>query len=125
MPILNKNIVHLVDNMFWNMGFKTQIQADKVISVIHIILIIRLCCYAYYTDYTDYINYFQVCVELGIADHIWLDKRKAIAQTVDALGDEFKPAMRAGWMSYISKVYPDGPADGGHVIGQEPLILDE
>ena len=63
-------------------------------------------------------------MELGIADHIWQDKPAAIAQTVDALGDEFKPAMRAGWMSYIRKVYPDGQADGGHTIGQEPLILD-
>ena len=64
-------------------------------------------------------------VSNSIADHIWLDKREAIAQTVDALGDEFKPAMRAGWMSYIRKVYPDGPADGGHAIGQDPLILDD
>ena len=36
-------------------------------------------------------------MELGIADHIWLDKRAAIAQTVDELGDEFKPAMLGGW----------------------------
>ena len=67
-------------------------------------------------------------VELGIEDHIWLDKREAIAQTVDALGDEFKPAMRrmrAGWMAYIRKAYPDGPAAGGLAIGQDPLILDD
>ena len=38
-------------------------------------------------------------MELGIADHIWLAKRAAIAQTVDELGDNFKPAMRAGWMA--------------------------
>ena len=38
--------------------------------------------YIYFTYYTDYINYFQVRMELGIADHIWLDKRAAIAQTV-------------------------------------------
>ena len=65
-------------------------------------------------------------VELGIADHIWLDKRAAVAQaveTVDALGDELKPAMHAGWMAYIRKVYRDGAADGGQAIGQEPLIL--
>jgi hypothetical protein len=64
-----------------------------------------------------------VRVELGIADHIWLDKRAAIAQTVDAFGVDLKPAMRAGWMAYIRKVYRDGAADGGHAIGQEPLIL--
>ena len=42
-------------------------------------------------------------MELGIADHIWQDKLAAIAQTVDVLGDVFKPAMRAGWMAYIRK----------------------
>ena len=63
-------------------------------------------------------------VELGIADHIWLDKHAAIAQTVDAFGVDLKPAMRAGWMAYyIRKVYRDGAADGGHAIGQGPLIL--
>ena len=49
-------------------------------------------------------------MELSIADHIWLDKRTAIAQTVDELGDNFKPAIRAGWMAYIRKAYPDGSA---------------
>ena len=65
-------------------------------------------------------------VELCIADHIWLDKHAAIAQTVDALCDEFKPAMRAGWMAYLPKAYPDRPAasDGGYAIGQEPLVLE-
>ena len=80
----------------------------------------------YYNYYTHYTNYFQVRVELGIADHIWLDKHAAIAQTVDAFGVDLKPAMRAGWMAYyIRKVYRDGAADGGHAIGQEPLILDD
>mmetsp|Transcript_42171 Transcript_42171/g.88152 ORF Transcript_42171/g.88152 Transcript_42171/m.88152 type:complete len:85 (-) Transcript_42171:234-488(-) len=27
--VLNKNIVHLIDDIFWNMGFKTETQADK------------------------------------------------------------------------------------------------
>ncbi len=29
--MLNKNIVYLVDDIFWNMGFKTETQANKVI----------------------------------------------------------------------------------------------
>ncbi len=40
--ILNKNIVHLIDDMFWYMGFKTESQAEKVILIIHFILIITL-----------------------------------------------------------------------------------
>ena len=78
----------------------------------------------YCTYYTDYINYFQVHMELGIADHIWLDKRAGIAQTVDELGDNFKPAMRAGWMAYIRKAYPDGSASGRIAVGQGQLVID-
>jgi hypothetical protein len=33
---------------------------------------------------------------------VWQDKRAAIAKTVDDLGDQFRPAMRAGWLAYIS-----------------------
>jgi len=38
--MLNKNIVHLIDDIFWNMGFKTETQADKVLQIISIIHII-------------------------------------------------------------------------------------
>ncbi len=46
--MLNKNIVHLIDKIFWNMGFKAETQADKVmlftliISIISKILIISI-----------------------------------------------------------------------------------
>ena len=49
--MLNKNIVHLIDDIFWHMGFKTETQAEKVILIIHflafetiitLILIIRI-----------------------------------------------------------------------------------
>jgi hypothetical protein len=33
----------------------------------------------------------QVLIDLGIADHVWQEKCAAIAVTVDALGDQFKP----------------------------------
>ena len=50
----------------------------------------------------------QVRMDLGIADHVWQDKRTAMAQSVDALSDQFKPAMCAGWMKYIRQIYPAG-----------------
>jgi hypothetical protein len=52
----------------------------------------------------------QVRVELGIADHVWQEKRAAIAATVDALGDRFKAELRAGWLAYIRETYPYGRA---------------
>ena len=42
MSILNKNIVHLIDDIFWNMPFKTDTQAEKVELVIYVILIISI-----------------------------------------------------------------------------------
>jgi hypothetical protein len=29
--------------------------------------------------------------------------------TIDGLGDQFKPELRAGWLAYIRETYPDGP----------------
>jgi hypothetical protein len=80
--------------------------------------------YINYIHYTDYVYYFQVCQDLGIADHVWQDKRTAIAQSVDALGDQFRPAMRSGWLSYIRRNYPEDAADGaGPAVGEEMLVL--
>ena len=40
--MLNKNIVHLIDDIFWNMGFRTETQADKVMHIIPIARIISI-----------------------------------------------------------------------------------
>jgi len=59
--------------------------------------------------------------DLVLADHVWQD---LIAQSVDNLGDQFRPAMRAGWLSYIRRAYPeDGAADAGPVVGEVILVV--
>ncbi len=35
--VLNKNIVHLIDEIFWNQGFKHETQAEMVIPIVRII----------------------------------------------------------------------------------------
>ena len=42
--VLNKNIVHLMDEIFWNLGFKHETHAETVILIIHIISIILIMC---------------------------------------------------------------------------------
>ncbi len=37
--LLNKKIVHVINDIFWNMGFKTETQAEKVMHIIAIISI--------------------------------------------------------------------------------------
>ncbi len=44
--VLNKNIVHLIDDIFWNCGFKTETQGEQV----------NYCNYWYYCTYFYYCN---------------------------------------------------------------------
>ncbi len=65
--------------------------------------------------------YFQVRQDLGIAaaDHVWQDKRTAIAQSVD-------PALRSRWLSYIHSAYPEDTTDGaGPPVGEDMLVLSD
>ncbi len=51
MNLMDKNIVHLIDDIFWKTGFKTETEAGKVI--IRIITIILLVLdYTYYKHYS-------------------------------------------------------------------------
>ena len=60
--------------------------------------------YIMYYTYITYTHYGQVHQDLGLEDHA------AIAKTVEDLGDQFRPAMRAGWLSYIRTTPPLLPA---------------
>jgi hypothetical protein len=120
--MLNKNIVHLIDDIFWNMGFKTETQADKVmpiisilsiisiISIISLILIIRIIC-----------RFIRILP--GLADHVWQDRRSLIAQSVDNLDDQFRPVMRAGWLSYIRRAYPEDNAADACLVVEEGILV--
>jgi hypothetical protein len=67
----------------------------------------------------------QVRVKLAIADHVLQEKRAAIAETVDALSDRFKPELRTGSLAYIRKTYPDGPVAPDATVGEETLVLGD
>jgi hypothetical protein len=67
----------------------------------------------------------QVRQELGLADHVWTDKKKSIAQNLDDLGDDVGPAMRAGWLAYIHSVYGAEGAPDVSVIENDVLVQDK
>jgi hypothetical protein len=58
---------------------------------------------------------------------VWQDKRADIAQSVEAFGDKFRPAMSAGWLKYIQTAYAAGPASAAAAssIGQCRLIVPD
>ncbi len=64
----------------------------------------------------------QVRVDLG---HISMDKRTAIAVRVDNLGDQFRPAMRTGWLVYIKKTYSADAVQHGPTLGQGKSVVGD
>ncbi len=105
------------------MGLKTAEKAEKVIAIIRIILIIDNIFILRFILIIWIMS--QVRVDLGIADHVWQEKRAAIAETIDALGDRFKPELRTGWLAYIRETYSDGPVAQAATVGEETLVLDD
>jgi hypothetical protein len=72
------------------------------------------------------ILWIQVHIDLGLADHVWQNKRTAIAQEVDGLSAHFRPAMRDGWLKYIKDTYAAEQAEAaiGLSIGQAKMVVD-
>ena len=56
--------------------------------------------------------FVQTRIALGIPENVWLERRKVIADTIDNLGDQFRPLFKAAWLAYIQDVYP---VEGGQV----------
>ena len=57
--------------------------------------------------------FVQTRIALGIPENVWQERRKFIADTVDNLGDKFRPVLKAAWLAYIQEVYP---LEGGQVL---------
>ncbi len=55
--------------------------------------------------------------------HIWVDKRAAIAKKVDDLGDQFRPAMRTGWLAYIKKTNSANAVQDCPALGLGELVV--
>ena len=64
----------------------------------------------------------KVRLDLG---HISVDKRAAIAKRVDNLGDQFRPAMRTGWLAYIMKTYSADAVQQNPALGQGELVVGD
>ena len=52
--------------------------------------------------------FFQVRREKGIPEKDWAEKRAAIADEIEDLGEGYRDALRDGWVKYLSAAYPPG-----------------
>jgi hypothetical protein len=96
MHVLNKDIVHMIDHIFWKCNFRTELQGEQVFFfIIEIIVLFKIIAI---------IVLIEVVLKgtrwSCLPDHIWVDKRAAIAKKVDDLGDQFRLAMQTdGWLT--------------------------
>ncbi len=91
--LLSRNLIHLIDDIFWDLRFKNETRAEKVIVIIHIIHMISIILIIPIILIISIMS--QVRVELGIPDHVWQEKRATIAASIDGLDDKFKPQLCA------------------------------
>ncbi len=85
-----------------------------LIDIIAIIVLIAFC--------------WQIRTDLGIPDDIWVDKRAAIANRVEDLGDQsdqLRPAMQKGWLAFIRKNYSADADEFEAAMGQGESILPD
>ena len=54
-----------------------------------------------------------------------MDKHAAFTKKVDDLGDQFRPAVRAGWLAYITKTYLHGAVFEGPALGEGGSAMDD
>ncbi len=96
MYLVNKNIVNLIDDIFWKMGFKTETDAEKVIiRIISLIL-----------DYTDYTNY----ILLFIFRFAWILELPITCGRTNALisPDRLKPwPISFVQPCWLAEIHPD------------------
>ena len=64
---------------------------------------------------------------MGLADHVWQNKRAAIAQEVEGLGPQFRQAMHDGWLKYIKATCAAQSEEAamGPSIGQGRVVVED
>ncbi len=67
----------------------------------------------------------QVHVDFRIVNHVWQEKRAAIAASINGLGDKIKPELRAAWLAYIPETYLDGLVEATDIMGTGMLEIDD
>ena len=56
----------------------------------------------------NYLIVFQVLCEKGIQEKGWAEKRAAISDEIEGLGEGYHDALCYGWVKSLSAAYPPG-----------------
>ncbi len=124
-------VIHIIANILIIGNSRHTILIIYIIVIILIILIfvtgtsvIDSILILIGSDCLKTLQLFQVRIDLGLSDHIWVDKRAAIAKKFDDLGDQFR-LIRTGWLAYIAKTYWIQDISTETALGQDALIVPD
>ena len=67
--LFNEKLLHLVDDIFWHLCFKSSEHAEKVMSQI-----INYCDYCNYCDYFHYFRWESIMTSLSLHESVWVNK---------------------------------------------------
>ena len=86
-------MLHLVDDIFWHLGFKSAKHAEKVVSQILDVVIIAMI--------------MIILIITGLSrkenESSWVNKRDSIqvAEEIRELGAGYRQKLRDGWVQYL------------------------
>ena len=91
--LISKKLAHLIDDIFWNLGFKSADQCDKVLCQLSSVYLAHCLSYL-----------LQARGTIPVA--AWEQRRATIARTIDDLTEsDFRALIRTGWSEYLEVTY--------------------
>ena len=98
-------MLHLVDDIFLHLGFRSAEHAEKATSQI-----IAYCDYCNDCAYLKLFSLFQNRIDNNIPESTWVKKREDIAKGIRKLGGGYRQLLRDGWVRYLSQKNAAGGA---------------
>ena len=110
--LFNEKMLHLVDDIFWHLGFKSAEHADKVMS--------QIINYCDYCNYCDYFYYFRLeSIMASLRAYGWLNATPSPKRFVSWVQVTVRFCVMAGFTTSRRKMLL---ADRGRVLGgSKPL----
>ena len=111
----NKKMLHLVDDIFWHLGFKRAEHAEKVISQI-----MKNCEYRNHCNYCNYFHYFRLeSIMASLRTHKWINTTPSQKRFVIWVQDTVRFCVMAGSITSHRKMLR---MDRGRALGgSKPL----
>ena len=111
--LFNEKMLHLVDDIFWHLGFKSTEHAEKVMS--------QIINYCDYCNYCDYFHYFRLeSIMASLRTHMRINtaplQKRFVIWVKESAG--VRQRLCNGWAHCLSQ------KDGADGVGQSAQLVE-